>query len=73
MSNDLTSLTTKQLRKAANLKEKIEKLNGELEALLGTPVKVAKRRTMSAATRAKMAAAQSARWARRKAAAKKSK
>ena len=67
-------LTADQLRQAADLKEKIEALQAELEHLLGTdlaaprteetpePANVGKRR-FSAKTRAKMAAAQRARWA----------
>ena len=67
MSN-LLSLTVKQLRRAANLKEKIEALNRELASILGAPAsiptKVRKKRGMSAAGRARVAAAQRARWAK---------
>jgi hypothetical protein len=67
MSN-LLSLTTKQLRRAADLKEEIEALNTELATILGapasTPAKARKRRGMSAAGRAAVAAAQKARWAK---------
>jgi hypothetical protein len=67
MSN-LLSLTTKQLRHAADLKEKIEALNTELASILGAPasvsVKAPKKRGMSAAGRAAVAAAQKARWAK---------
>jgi hypothetical protein len=67
MSN-LLSLTTKQLRRAADLKEKIEALNTELASILGTPasgsVKAPKKRGMSAAGRTAVAAAQKARWAK---------
>ena len=68
MSN-LLSLTTTELRRAADLKEKIAKLSKELGSILGESAPVAgkvtrrKRRKMSAATRAKMSAAQAARWA----------
>jgi hypothetical protein len=68
MSN-LLSLTTTQLRRAADLKEKIEALNKELASILGTPASVSakspkKKGGMSAAGRAKVAAAQKARWAK---------
>ena len=70
MSN-LLSLTTKQLRRAADLKEKIGALNKELASILGapasTPAKARKKRGMSAAGRAAVAAAQKARWAKIKA------
>ena len=76
MSYDLLSLTTKDLRRAADLKDKIAKLTKELKAILGTSAPVAakttkQRRKMSAASRAKMAAAQKARWAKVKATKKK--
>jgi hypothetical protein len=71
MSN-LFSLTTTQLRHAANLKEKIQTLTKELTLLLGgsAPIsaKIPKKNKMSAAGRAKIAAAQKARWAKVKAA-----
>jgi len=73
--SDLLSLTTKQLRRAADLKEKIEALNTELASILGAPASVSakvpkkrKKRGMSAAGRAAVAAAQKARWAKIKAA-----
>ena len=66
--SDILSLTTKQLRHAADLKEKIEALNTELASILGTPssapAKAPKKRGMSAAGRAAVAAAQKARWAK---------
>jgi hypothetical protein len=73
MSNQLSSLTTTQLRHAADLKEKIEALNKELALLLGASAPVAaktpkKKGGMSAAGRAKVAAAQKARWAKIKSA-----
>jgi hypothetical protein len=74
--NNLLTLTTKQLRRAADLKEKIEALNKELASILGAPASIAaktrKKRGMSAAGRASVAAAQKARWAKAKAAGKKS-
>ena len=72
MSN-LSSLTSAQLRRAADLKEKITQLEKELTSILGSisPIaKPAKKRTMSAATKKKMRAAQQARWAKIRAAKK---
>ena len=74
MSNQLSSLSTAQLRRAADLQEKIEAFNKELASILGesapalakAPAK--KKAGMSAAGRAKIAAAQKARWAKAKAA-----
>ena len=67
MSN-LLSLTPNQLRLAADLKEKIEALNTELASILGATASVSakapKKRGMSAAGRAAVAAAQKARWAK---------
>jgi hypothetical protein len=72
-------LSAKQLRKAASLKEKIQLLEKQLSQILGSPGKSVahavpkKRRKMSAAGRAKIVAAQKARWAKvrgRKSAAK---
>jgi len=74
----ITSLTPAQLRTAANLKEKIVALQKQLDTLLGATVKsvavakpTKKKRTMSASARAKIAAAQKARWAKVHAAKKK--
>ena len=70
MSNSLSSLTTAQLRHAADLKDKIEALHHELTSLLGgsVPAKAPKQKGgMSAAGRARVAAAQKARWAKVKA------
>jgi hypothetical protein len=67
MSN-LISLTTTQLRHAADLKEKIEDMTKELASILGAstpaPAKAPKKGGMSAAGRARVAAAQKARWAK---------
>ena len=68
MSNLLT-LTSAQLIKAANIKDKIEALTKELNGLLGSPapaVKAAKpaKRGMSAAGRAAVSAAAKLRWAK---------
>lgn len=69
-----------QLRKAADLTEKIEKLQSELAALLGeggaAPAKKGRgskkaKRAMSAEAREKIAAAQRKRWAKNKRAVKK--
>jgi hypothetical protein len=68
-SHALNSLSAKQLRSAATLRSRIDKLEAQLAALLGgsTPAAATgRRRRFSAATRAKMAAAQRARWAKRK-------
>ena len=69
MSN-LLSLTSAQLIKAANIKDRIEALTKELNGLLGSsaPVvkaaKSAKKRGMSAAGRAAVSAAAKLRWAK---------
>ena len=71
--NNLLSLTSTQLRRAADLKEKITSLEKELASILGSAssaAKPAKKRTMSAATKKKMRAAQQARWAKIRAAKK---
>jgi hypothetical protein len=68
------NLTPSQLRTAADLQEKIAKFQSQLAAILGSesklaPVKPAKKQGgMSAAGRARIAAAQKARWAKIKAA-----
>ena len=72
MSN-LLSLTSAQLIKAANIKDKIEALTKELNGLLGGSVSATKadkpvKKGMSAAGRAKIAAAARLRWAKVKAA-----
>ncbi|HEY2328750.1 MAG TPA: hypothetical protein VGI63_02930 [Verrucomicrobiae bacterium] len=72
MSN-LSSLTSAQLKRAADLKDKIEALSNQLNAILGAPASAAakpakKKGKMSAAGRARVAAAQKARWAKIKAA-----
>lgn len=70
----MTELTSKQLRHAADIQDKIESLQRELQQILGgkssgnggTATGAPKKRTMSAAARAKIAAAQKARWAKLK-------
>jgi hypothetical protein len=61
-------LTINQLRRAAAIKEQVEQLNKELRTILGSPNQpraIAKQtRSMSAATKKKIAAAQKARWAK---------
>lgn len=67
------SLSSAQLRSAADIKDQIEALSKQLASLLGTasalkpagiPVAKATRKKMSASARAKIAAAQKARWAK---------
>jgi hypothetical protein len=64
---DIYDLTVKQLKRAAAIKEHIEALNRELRGILGTTGDTRpapkKSRTMSAAVKRKIAAAQRARWA----------
>ena len=63
----LSQISAQQLRRAANIKDRIEALDRELAGLLGTqeaPKFERKRRKMSAAARAKIGAAQKARWAK---------
>jgi hypothetical protein len=73
----ITNLTPKQLRQAASIKERIVALQKKLVKLAGSdapaPAKSGrkKRRKMSAAGRAKIAAAARARWAKVRAAKKK--
>jgi hypothetical protein len=72
----MTNLSASQLRRAADIKDKIESLQKDLSRLLGSTDGAAaprKRRKMSAAGRRKIAAAARARWAKvkgRKSAAK---
>jgi len=84
--NELLSLTSEQLKRAAGIKDQIQELEQELAAILGAPAPapvIAKRGRprkvvglagpapkkggMSAAGRARIAAAQRARWAKVKA------
>jgi len=68
------NLSVTQLRQAADLKEKIQALENELSQVLGSTATTAaakvpkKKGGMSAAGKAKIAAAQKARWAKVKAA-----
>jgi len=68
---NIATLSSKQLRRAAAIKVQIGRLQNRLNYLLGgqlegTP-KTKRRRKMSAAGRARIAAAQKARWAKIKA------
>ena len=67
----MITITPAQLRKAADIQENIQSLQAELRQLLGGetftpagPIEAAKKRRFTAATRAKIRAAQKARWAR---------
>ena len=75
---NISDLSAAQLRRAASIKERIEKLHKELTSILGTATSAPtapdgrkKKRKMSAAARALISAAQKKRWARVKAAKKK--
>jgi hypothetical protein len=63
---NLLDLTVNQLKRAAAIKEHIEALNKELGGILGATAKSGaaskKKRSMSAAAKRKIAAAQRARW-----------
>jgi hypothetical protein len=74
MNTSISNVTARQLRKAADIKERIENLQRELDEVLGgsgadnyseesTVGTVPKRRGMSAAGRAAISAAATARWA----------
>ena len=64
------NLTAQQLRKAAGIKEKIASLQNELQRILGATVPPSAaskgKRKMSTAARARIAAAQRARWAKQR-------
>src|ERR1035438_88306 len=70
--SSITNLSPAQLRKAANIQEKILELQDELNQIFGSEVPAAaqaaeaprKKWKVSAAGRARMRAAQKARWAR---------
>ena|SRR5207245_944791 len=70
MNASLTDLTPKQLRQAADLKERIDSLQHDLSQILGAvaPTNLApaaqQKRKMSAAGRARIAAAARVRWAK---------
>ena len=78
--NSITQLSPTVLRQAADLQERIESLQEELGQLLGgdvstpaQPTEAPKKHKFSAYTRAKMRAAQKARWAKIKGTASKKK
>jgi len=76
--NSITNLSPTQLRKAADIQEKIQSLQKELGKLLGAtvesaPTEAPKKRKMSAAGRKAIAAAAKARWAKIKGTAPKKK
>ncbi|MCX6925453.1 MAG: hypothetical protein NT154_19930 [Verrucomicrobia bacterium] len=68
----MINITATQLRKAADIQEQIQGLQTELNQLLGgvvsapalQPTEAPKKRRVSAAGRARMRAAQKARWAK---------
>jgi hypothetical protein len=68
--NAIVALSAQQLRRAADIKDKIQSLQNELNRIIGAsnsaPADGAprKRRKMSAAARAKISAAAKARWAK---------
>jgi hypothetical protein len=64
----MINLSASQLRHTADIKDKIEALQSELTRLFGNTNAAAprKRRKMSATARAKIAAAQRARWAKQR-------
>jgi hypothetical protein len=69
--NSITNLAPGQLRKAADIQEKIQSLQKELNQLLGgevstpaQPAEAPRKYKFSAAAKAKMKAAQQARWAK---------
>jgi hypothetical protein len=70
MSSSIAALSAQQLRHAADIKDRIESLHHELKRILGvsnsaSAAAAAKnRRKMSAAGRARIVAAQKARWAK---------
>ena len=73
--NEILNISTNKLKRIIGLKQQIEKLSAQLESIaggsaapVGRPPK--KKWTMSAAARAKIAAAQRARWAKVKGVAK---
>jgi len=72
MNSSFDSLSPQQLRRAADVKEKIDSLGRELVRLMGGALRTANNataprgRTMSAATRARIAAAARKRWANTK-------
>ena len=71
MGTNLSNISVEQLKRAIVIREHIEKLEHELAGILGESHTAAAtghggRRKMSAAARAKIGAAQRARWAKHK-------
>ena len=69
MTTTIAGLSVRQLKRAAVIKQRIERLEQNLASLLGAPAASSpaggrKRHKMSRAARAKIAAAQKARWAK---------
>jgi hypothetical protein len=69
--NELIHLTPNHLRRAANIKERIDELQGKMNDIFGAvaqdgngPVPARRKRRMSRAGRAAIAAAARARWAK---------
>ncbi len=68
--NRLAQLTSKSLRRAASIRDRIEKLESDLAQIIGIPQQltvgsvVRRKRKMSAAARKRISAATKARWAR---------
>ena len=60
------NISVEQLKHAITIREKIEALQGELAAIMGGEIPIPKpgKRKMSASARAKIGAAQKARWAK---------
>jgi len=78
MVTTLTNVSVKQLKRAVVVRKRIEALEHKLAKILGAPSAIStqqmaavkpRRRKMSAAARARIGAAQKARWARQKGAA----
>jgi hypothetical protein len=70
MRNSYTGLTPQQFRQAADISEKIVTLQSQLDRILGKSGRLSlprPKRKVSASTKAKMAAAARARWARTRA------
>ena len=67
---NMSDFSPARLRRAAALKERLEKLHRKLASILGSaapaPVGRSKKHKRSAAVRARMSAAQTARWAKLK-------
>jgi hypothetical protein len=65
---NILDLTSAQLKRAASIKEQIDKLNKELASILGAPATSraapTRNRPMSASVKKKIAAAQKTRWAK---------